>query len=321
MGSDERGIVVVALGGNAFTRADERGTYAEQSANADAMARGTTDLMADGWRIAIVHGNGPQVGSLAIQQEEGRELVPAQPLFALDAMTEAQLGSLITLALRRTARHPIQTACVVSHTVVDADDPAFRRPTKPIGPFYDAATAERLAGERGWTMHEDAGRGYRRVVASPEPVDLLETHAIRTLVAAGTVVVAAGGGGIPVVADGAGYRGVDAVVDKDLAAQRLASALGAHTLALVTGVPHVMLDFGTARQQPISVMAATDAEKYLAEGQFAEGSMAPKIRAAVRFLADGGRRVVITSPDRLVAAARGEPGAGTSIVPTEGSGA
>lgn len=308
--------VVVALGGNSFTHEQERGTYAEQAANALVMARSTNALIEDGWNVAIVHGNGPQVGSLAIQQEEGLAYVPAQPLFALDAMTEAQLGSLIALALRRVSHGRVEAVCVVTHTVVSLDDAAFACPTKPIGPFFDEARAAELTVERGWVMREDAGRGYRRVVPSPEPVSILESAAIHALVCAGNVVVAAGGGGIPVVADDDGYIGVDAVVDKDLAAERLATTLGAEALLMATGVEQVCLDFGTPAERGIEVMTAGEAQRYLAQGQFAAGSMGPKVRAGIHFLANGGERVVITTPELAVQAMRaGRNAVGTTIVP------
>lgn len=310
--------VVVALGGNAFTRVGERGTYAEQSAHAETMAGGIADLIADGWRVAVVHGNGPQVGQLAIQQEEAAALVPAQPLFLLDAMTEAELGSLLTLALRRVT--DAEVACLVTHTVVDRDDPAFTRPSKPIGPFLDAAGAATATAERGWTVREDAGRGYRRVVPSPEPVDVLETGSVRALLEAGTVVVAAGGGGVPVVVDPPGWAGVEAVVDKDLAAERLATAVGADVLAIVTAVDHVLLGFGTGDERPVDVLRSDDAQRRLDAGEFAAGSMAPKIAAAVRFVRHGGRRAVITDPDHLVAAMAGDTTAGTTVVPATAEG-
>lgn len=311
---------VVALGGNAFTREGERGTYAEQATNALAMATSTYALIEDGWNVVIVHGNGPQVGSLAIQQEEALSFVPAQPLFALDAMTEALLGSLIALALGRASRGQVEAVCIVTHTVVSGDDAAFANPSKPIGPFFDTDRATELAVERGWIMHEDAGRGFRRVVPSPEPVSILEAAAIRTLVEEGTIVVAAGGGGIPVVAADDGYAGVEAVVDKDLAAERLAASLGAHALVFVTGVEQVYLDFGTGNQRGVAEMTKADAERYLAEGQFAAGSMGPKVRAGIRFLSNGGRQVVITTPELAARAMRpGRERVGTTIVPEEAS--
>jgi carbamate kinase len=189
----------------------------------------------------------------------------------------------------------------VTHVVVSPDDPAFGDPTKPIGPFLAASEAADLAKARGWTVKEDAGRGYRRVVPSPKPVRVVEVAAIEALAAAGTVVVAAGGGGIPVVETDSGYQGVEAVIDKDYAAQSLATALNAEALVLVTGVDAVMLDYGTPGQRPLGDLAVDEAEEYLAQGQFPEGSMAPKVRAATQFLANGGEVAVITSPELVKA--------------------
>lgn len=313
-----RKTAVVALGGNAFTREGQRGTYAEQSANALEMAHGTNALIEGGWNIAIVHGNGPQVGSLAIQQEEGRDLVPAQPLFALGAMTEAQLGSLIVLALRRASHGRVEAVSIVTHTVVSLDDEAFTRPTKPIGPFFSEDMVQELQDTRGWTMQEDSGRGYRRVVPSPKPIAILESSQIRSMITSGVIVIAAGGGGIPVVSADEGYSGVDAVVDKDYAAEQLATSIGADTLVLVTGVAQVQLDFGKPTQRGLGLMTTAEAERYLAEGQFPEGSMGPKIRAAIRFVNNGGRQAVITTPelaaDALEPVLEGQPRVGTTIV-------
>lgn len=294
---------VVALGGNALTREGQPGTYEEMEANANAMARSVASLLRAGWRVVIVHGNGPQVGNLAIQQEEGVKLVPAQPLFSLGAMTEGQLGSLIVLALRRmsdagTARGAV---AVVTNVVVNPDDPAFDNPTKFIGPFLTKEQAEAMAEERGWVVKKDSNRGYRRVVPSPEPVAILETAAIRALIEQGQVVVAAGGGGVPVVRYKTGYGGVDAVIDKDYAAQLLATSLPAEALVLVTGVDTVLLNYGTPEQKAIHEMAVTEAEHYLDTGEFPEGSMGPKVRAAIRFLRAGGEQAVITSPELVYA--------------------
>ena len=310
-----RRSVVVALGGNAFTKEGQRGTYTEQSTNALAMAHGTYTLIQSGWNVAIVHGNGPQVGSLAIQQEEGADFVPAQPLFQLGAMTEAYLGSMISLALRRASQGRVEAVAVVTHTVVAFDDPAFDRPTKPIGPFFPAAEVEGLTSERGWTMVEDSGRGWRRVVPSPRPISIVESAAIRTLVNSGAVVIAAGGGGIPVVATEEGYVGVDAVVDKDYAAEQVASSIGADTLVLVTGVDKVAINFGKPDMRMLDVMTTTEAEAWLAAGQFPEGSMGPKVRAAIDFVRNGGRRAVITSPE-MVAEALASTGAGPDPIGT-----
>lgn len=300
-------IAVVALGGNALTRDGQAGTHEELEANATAMAKSVSSLMRAGWRVVLVHGNGPQIGNLAIQQEEGTKLVPAQPLFSLGAMTEGQLGSLICLALRRVSDASWMRGAVamVTHVVVSPDDPAFGNPTKPIGPFLSAEQAESMAAARGWVVKEDAGRGYRRVVPSPEPVAILESDAIRALLDQGQVVVAAGGGGVPVVRYHDGYGGIDAVVDKDYAAQRLATTLAAQALVLVTGVETVVLHYGQPDQRAIHEMAVDEAEEYLEKGEFPEGSMGPKVRAAIRFLRRGGEEAVITTPPLVYASLQG----------------
>lgn len=310
---------VVALGGNALTREGQPGTYAEQTHNAVEMAQSICALRKAGWNVVLVHGNGPQVGNLAIQQEEGAALVPPQPLFCLGAMTQGHLGSLIAMALHKTAcRQDIEVAALVTHVIVSLDDPAFDAATKPIGPFFPQEEATELARSRGWTMAEDAGRGYRRVVPSPEPKGIVEAKTLRALTEQGVLVVAAGGGGIPVVDSGQGYSGVDAVVDKDYAAQALANSLGADALVLVTGVSHVALDFGTPRQRSITEIDLDEAERHLADGQFPEGSMGPKVRAATRFLRAGGQISIITTPDRALDALQDQPGldgrGGTRIV-------
>ncbi|MEW6153691.1 MAG: carbamate kinase [Actinomycetota bacterium] len=298
---------VVALGGNALTRESQQGTHQELEANATAMAKAVSSLMRSGWRVVLVHGNGPQVGNLAIQQEEGQKLVPAQPLFSLGAMTEGQLGSLICLALRRVADASWMRGAVaiVTHVAVNPDDPAFENPTKFIGPFLTKEQAETMAAERGWVVNKDADRGYRRVVPSPEPVAILETDAIRALLNQGQVVVAAGGGGVPVVRYHDGYGGIDAVIDKDYAAQRLATSLAAEALVLVTGVETVLLHYGQPDQRAIHEMAVDEAEQWLERGEFPEGSMAPKVRAAVRFLRRGGEEAVITTPQLVYASLQG----------------
>ncbi|HEX7275781.1 MAG TPA: carbamate kinase [Acidimicrobiales bacterium] len=298
---------VVALGGNALTREGQAGTYDELQANATQMARSVCSLLRTGWRVVLVHGNGPQVGNLAIQQEEGSRLVPAQPLFSLGAMTEGQLGSLICLALREQGKPEWMRGAValVTHVSVQPDDPAFDNPTKPIGPFLSQNEADAMGAARGWVVKPDAGRGFRRVVPSPQPVTILETAAIRALLEAGQVVVAAGGGGVPVVRAETGFRGIDAVIDKDYAAQQLATALAADALVLVTGVESVLLHYGTPEQVPIHEMTVAEAEDYLELGEFPEGSMGPKVRAATRFLRKGGEVAVITTPQLVYASLEG----------------
>jgi carbamate kinase len=303
---------VIALGGNAFTRAGQPGTYDEQLANARAMARTIASVRAAGWAVVIVHGNGPQIGNLAIQNEEGRALVPAQPLFSLDAMTQGELGSLICLAMHEVDPQ-VDVCALVTHVLVDQHDPAFEHPTKPIGPFFTAERAARLAAERDRVVTEDSGRGYRRVVASPRPTRIVESRSVRALVEAGTVVVAGGGGGVPVVQTDGGFRGADAVIDKDYVAAQLAHELTADALVLVTGVEHILLDFGLPTQRPLTEVDTHELGSHLLAGQFAEGSMAPKVRAACQFVQTGGTVAVVTTPE-LVAAALDGSGPGTRVV-------
>lgn len=286
---------VVALGGNALAAEGQRGTYDEQRANAAGMATAICELLDAGWRVVVVHGNGPQVGNLAVQQELGRGEVPEMPLFSLGAMTEGQLGSLIAIALYRVCGRRHRIAALLSHVIVNLDDPAFVRPSKPIGPFFTAAAAAELTHARGWDMVDDAGRGHRRVVASPEPKGFVEIDAIRCLLDAGQVVVTGGGGGIPVGRRGDVWDGVDAVIDKDFAAAELAHQLDADTLVLITAVDAVQLDFGLQTQRRLAVLDTAEAERHLAAGQFPDGSMGPKVRAAVRFVQRGGQASVITT--------------------------
>ena len=303
------------MGGNALTAPGQSGTAAEIAAHAADMATGLAALHTAGWRLAVVHGNGPQVGNLAMQQDSAELEVPPQPLYDLCAMTQGQLGSVLVRALDTHLGRGTAVA-LVTHVAVDLADPAFARPTKPIGPFFSHEHAVELAEQRGWQVTEDAGRGWRRVVASPLPGEVLELAAVRTLLAAGHVVLAAGGGGVAVT-DGpdGGLQGVDAVIDKDLTAASLATSVGADHLYLLTDVDSVLLDVGTPAQRPVHTMSVSQAEQHLADGQFPAGSMGPKVEAAVRFLRGGGTRVVITSAAGLAAAAAGDAGAGTSIRP------
>ncbi|HLQ54086.1 MAG TPA: carbamate kinase [Streptosporangiaceae bacterium] len=304
---------VVALGGNALTLPGQAGTCAEMVSNAAAMAASINEVIEAGWRVVIVHGNGPQVGNLALQQEAS-PLVPAQPLAMLGAMTQGQLGSILARAID-ALRGPGSTAALITHVTVDRADPAFRSPTKPIGPFFDRARAEQLARDRGWVVRPDSGHGYRRVVASPEPAGIVEIDAIRALVNAGLLVIAAGGGGIPLTSGPECREFADAVIDKDRAARLLATIIGAQALLLVTAVDRVMLDFGTPRQSALTTVTADEAARHLAEGQFPPGSMGPKIEAALQFLAAGGDLAVITSPRLLAQSLTGADSGGTRIEP------
>ena len=308
---------MVAVGGNALAREGEPATHEHQLANAACMADMIAGIVAGGRHVVVTHGNGPQVGNLALQQEEGARLVPPQPLSVLGAMTQGQIGHILDVAIRnRPSTPPLDPVALVTHVLVDARDPAFEHPTKPIGPFLSADAAHAMAEERGWQVVEDAGRGYRRVVPSPQPLEIVEADAIKGLADGGFVVIAAGGGGIPVVRTEGGLAGTEAVIDKDLAAERLASAVGARTLAMVTAVDRVLLRYGTPEAVALEEITRDEAQAYLEAGEFPAGSMGPKVTAAIRFLDAGGELAVITSAEHLLEALDGRHG--TRIVSGRG---
>jgi carbamate kinase len=307
--------IVIAFGGNALIRADERGTWTEQTAHAIEAARAVARV-ARAHQVVLTHGNGPQVGALALQQSSGEPDAPALPFDVLDAMTQGEIGYLLQQAL--AAVDPsLPTATILTRVRVNADDPALTAPpTKPIGPFYDEPTARRLADERGWQVAPDAGRGWRRMMPSPRPLEILELREIEVLAAAGVLVIAGGGGGIPVVRRDGRFAGIDAVIDKDRCAAELAAGCGAEMLMLVTGVARAALGFGTPGERAIVRLTVSDALRHLDAGEFPPGSMGPKVAAALAFLRAGGHRAIITSSALLRAAAASEPGAGTVIEPT-----
>jgi carbamate kinase len=291
---------VVALGGNALMRPGERGTAAEQLANLRRAVAALQPLLHEPG-LVLTHGNGPQVGNELIRQERAAEEVPALPLWLAVAQTQAEIGALIAAELRPAlgGRAP---GCVLTHVAVAADDEAFDRPTKPIGPFYSAQQGEQLERERGWAMVSDANRGYRRVVPSPAPLEVVELDVIRQLAGGGTVVIACGGGGIPVVRRGDRLVGVDAVIDKDRASALLARGLGADRLLILTEVRAVYRNFGESNQEEIRELSSRGAERLLPE--LAEGSMRPKIESALSF----GGETLITNFDALADALAGRTG-------------
>jgi carbamate kinase len=296
---------VVALGGNALMRPGERGTAAEQLANLHRAVIALEPLLAEPG-LVITHGNGPQVGNELLRQERAADEAPPLPLWLAVAQTQAEIGALIAAELR-PALAERETACVLTHVRVAADDPAFDRPTKPIGPFYSAAQAEQLERERGWTLVSDANRGHRRVVPSPAPLEIVELAAIRRLADAGTVTIACGGGGIPVLERSGRLLGVDAVVDKDRASALLARELEAERLIILTEVPAVYRSFGTVEQSEIHDLSRADAEALLPE--LSEGSMRPKVESALGFAGE----TLITNVGALDAALAGK--AGTRVRP------
>jgi carbamate kinase len=308
--------VLVALGGNAMTNADGRARPEDQIAAAEVAMAAVADLLAHDVEVVLTHGNGPQVGNLLVKNEIAASVVPPVPLDWCGAQTQATLGFVLMNALdaalneRQIAR---RTATVVTRTLVAADDPGFARPSKPIGRYLGADEAGVLV-HHGETWEERGDKGWRRVVASPEPIDIVDAPAILAMVRAGFVVIAAGGGGIPVVRDEDGHlHGVEAVIDKDLSAALLARSVEAEVLVIATDVPGVVLHFGAPEAEPLGRVSVSQLRRYAAEGHFASGSMGPKVEAACRFVEQGGTRAVITSLDNITEAMDG--GSGTVVVP------
>jgi carbamate kinase len=308
--------LVVAIGGNALIRAEDEGTWEQQLTNATAVAREIVALWAAGHELLLTHGNGPQVGMLLLQQELGQAEVPALPLDVLTAMTQGQIGYLLETAIARVDPQ-VPTAVLLTRVLVDPQDPALRAPTKPVGPFYDEPEARRLAEERGWAAASDAGRGWRRMVGSPRPREVLGSDLIRGILERGTVVLAGGGGGIPVAHDGHGLAGVQGVIDKDRCSAELALAVDADLLVLLTGVPRVAIDFGTRWERELVEITVSDAKRGLTDGEFPPGSMGPKLEAAGRFVAAGRGRAVITAVGHLAGSVDGTDG--TWVVPDAGA--
>lgn len=305
------GRVVVALGGNAILQPGQSGTATEQVENIRTACRQIAQMAVQGWQLVLTHGNGPQVGNRLIQNAGAEPAVPAMPLDVCVAETQGQLGywfqQLLQHELRRAGR-PQTVVSLVTQVVVAAGDPAFQQPSKPVGPFFAADQARDLASRRGWHMAEDAGRGWRRTVASPHPSRIVELPAIRLLLDGGALVIAAGGGGVPVAEGPNGLYGVEAVIDKDLAAQLLAQELQADALLFLTDVRHLMLHYGRPGQRELHRLTVREAERYLAEGHFPAGSMGRKVRAAADHLRAGGRRAVICHLEEAALALAGRAG-------------
>ena len=304
--------IVLALGGNALQKNGEVTAEAQKKV-ANAVGSVVANL-ANKYEIVVAHGNGPQVGNILIHEEQAStEKAPAMPLETAVAMSQGQIGYWLTqaihnaFALKNTSR---KIATIISQVVVDINDPAFNNPTKPIGQFYNEKQAKALAKVNHWTVKEDAGRGWRRVVASPKPIDIVEKRTIRELVKDGVIVIAAGGGGIPVYRTKVlkRLRGIDAVIDKDYAAERLAEEVKANIFVSVTAVPNAYINYGTPNAQPIHKITTKELAKLIKEGYFKPGSMLPKIQAAAKFASKSGRLGIITDIDHLNEALSGKAG-------------
>jgi len=310
-------LIVVAFGGNAVYPPTIKGAAEEQLAIMAEACERLVPLVRAGYRIVLTHGNGPVVGNILFRMARtSKELVP-MPMDVCVAHSQGGIGYMLQQSLANVLRRhgiAVRVSSIITEVEVDPDDPAFANPTKPVGRFFTREDAERIATETGWAFVEDSGRGYRRVVPSPVPLKILDTPAVKALLAAGVIPIAGGGGGIPVVRDADGlYRGVPAVIDKDMTSAMLAAEIGAGVLVMLTGVERVAIDFGKPAERAIDRMTMAEARCHYADGQFPPGSMGPKIQAALRYLERGGRRTLITSIDRLEEALAGR--AGTSVVP------
>jgi carbamate kinase len=308
--------VVVAIGGNAITRPHQVGTIPEQYANSEETCRHLLPLVRAGYELALTHGNGPQVGNILRRVELSSDQVYPLPLDVCVSDTQGGMGYMLQQVMSNVLRREgltRQVITVLTQVEVDALDPALESPSKPIGPYFDADRASKLQRERSWPMVEEPGRGYRRVAPSPRPLRIIEIDVIREMVARGWIVIAAGGGGIPVVLEAGRLRGIEAVVDKDLASSLLATEIQADLFIIETNVERVFLNYGKAEQAPVERMNVSEAKGYYDEGHFPAGTMGPKIEAAISYLERGGGEVLITDVATIEKALRGETG--TRVVP------
>ena len=309
-------IALLAVGGNALLREGEWGQQEDQLANARETAEMLARVVAEGYALCVVHGNGPQVGNLLIQQESAFDQIPSYTLDICGAMTQGSMGYMLERMLINRLRFmglAAPVTSVLTEVVVDKEDPGFQATAKPVGPFYEQARAKELMRTKKWKMKEDAGRGWRKVVPSPRPLEIVQLEAIKLLLQAGHSVIAGGGGGIPVIRDSSGFLvGVEAVIDKDRLSALLAAELGADLFIILTGVAKVALDFGKPTQRWVDRLTAAEARQHLAEGQFPAGSMGPKIESALAYLSAGGQEVLITTAEAL--ATQAPATVGTRIV-------
>jgi len=293
---------LIAVGGNSLIRAGEKGTIAEQLANTRRTAQAIVSLVRLGYRLVITHGNGPQVGAQLLRSERAANVAYGQPLDVCGASSQGEIGYLLAQSLRNelaAAGMDLPVVSLVTQVLVAADDPAMRSPTKPIGPFYSRTDAEEKKRSLGWHIVEDAARGYRRVVPSPDPVEILELDVIRSLFHRGVLVISTGGGGVPVMRVSDRLRGVEAVIDKDRASALLALQLGVDLFAITTDTDYVYVNYKQPGQFPLTQVTAAQLEEYYRAGHFPAGNMGPKIQSVLRFLRHGGREAIVTSHEHL----------------------
>jgi len=304
--------VVVALGGNALQDSGSEATAEAQLRVVKETTKYLADILSDGFNVVVAHGNGPQVGRIVIQNETSKDVTPAMPLDVCGAMSQGMIGYHLQQALgdelrSRNIKKPVVS--IVTQVVVDKEDKAFENPTKPIGPFYSKEEAEKLRDEKGYDIVEDSGRGYRRVVASPMPKEIVEIETVKTLIENDNIVITVGGGGIPVIENNGKLEGTAAVIDKDLASEKLAEDIDADSLVILTAVEKVAINFGKPDQKNLDKVTVEEMKKYAEEGHFAPGSMLPKVMAAIKFAeSKPGRKAVIASLDKAKEALRGESG-------------
>lgn len=308
-------MAVIAIGGNAILKPEDDGSKEKQKENLEKTCQQIAKMIQNGFRVIITHGNGPQVGNILLRNDIAEGLAPVMPMDVCVAESQGQIGYMLQQSLLNRLRSlgiEKNVTSVITQVLVDENDDAFEEPAKPIGPYYPEDEAERLAKEKGWAMMEDSIRGgYRRVVPSPQPIKILESETIKRMVQAegeSDIIIAAGGGGVPVIKTENGYEGVEAVVDKDLVSQVLASGLSAGMLIMLTDVKKVAINYGKSEQEDLSELTVSEARAYLREGHFPPGSMGPKIISAIRFLEKGGAEVIITTSEDLDKALLGKEG-------------
>lgn len=304
-------LAVVALGGNAISRETQEGNIPEQFENSRRSMHHICDLIASGYRVVITHGNGPQVGNVQRRVEAAIKIIYPLPLYLCGAHTEGGMGYMLQQVLYNELTRrgiALTPATVISQTLVEKNDPAFLNPTKPIGQFFSAEKIREKVEQENWTVREDAGRGYRRVVPSPRPIRIMEEPIIKALVDLGYPIITCGGGGVPVIEEAGQLRGVEAVIDKDLATSLLARHLKADLLIITTSIERVALNFNKPDERFLDRIAVAEARKYLADGHFAQGSMAPKVEAAIEFTAATGKPALITLPDTMMQGLAGKTG-------------